>query len=74
MTVIPTQLLFSIEGQDYALDLARFGLGVSVFIPCASTTPARFTIAAAARRVGVRVKAIEQIENGLLGLRVWRIR
>jgi hypothetical protein len=49
-------------------------LGASFFIPALDTEPLINAILYNAKQLNIRLKYKEKIENGLLGIRFWRIR
>lgn len=61
------------DGVPFIIPWGDFGLGESVFIPCIKVDTARGQMANAGKRYGMTFTSKVQIENGMLGLRVWRI-
>ena len=62
-----------IEGVDYAVDWKNFSLGSSFFIPCIRDDEARAHIETKMRRLRYNVVIKLVIEDGIRGLRVWRV-
>lgn len=62
-----------IEGVDYAIDWKNFSIGSSFFIPCVNDTEARKRIEQKMRRLRYNVVIKLVIEDGIRGLRVWRV-
>jgi len=62
-----------IETVTYRLDWAKFRKGYSFFVPCIDTKEARTTIAAISNRLKMDIVTKVVIEDGVKGLRVWRI-
>ena len=62
------------EGIPVIIEWHAMVLGASFFIPALDTEPLIKTILYNARQLGIRLKYKEKIENGLFGIRFWRIR
>ena len=62
-----------IEGVDYALDWKNFSIGSSFFIPCINDAEARKHIERKMHRLRYNVVIKLVIEDGIRGLRVWRV-
>ena len=62
-----------IETVTYRLDWAKFRKGYSFFVPCIDAKEARTTIAAISNRLKMDIVTKVVIEDGVKGLRVWRI-
>jgi hypothetical protein len=62
-----------IETVSYLINWKRFKPGTSFFVPCIDTAAARESVAQTTRRL--RIKTINKvvIEDGVKGLRVWRV-
>lgn len=56
-----------------AIEWHKFVPGSSFFIPCVDRRGARAAILQEAKRIKVRVVCKNVVENGLYGLRVWRV-
>lgn len=63
-----------IEGIDYKLDWPKFRIGSSFFVPCLNDTDARQRIETKMNRLGYNTIIKLVIEDGIRGLRVWRIK
>jgi hypothetical protein len=63
-----------INRLDYNIDWRRFRVGWSFFVPCLLLQEGRETIATVAKRLGFKVLIKPVIEDGIKGLRVWRIK
>ena len=65
--------MLTVERVDYVVNWKAFKKGSSFFIPCLNCRAARDGIAVVVRRF--RFKAIRKvtIEDGVRGLRVWRV-
>lgn len=62
-----------IETVRYQLDWLRFRKGRSFFVPCIDTEAARTHVEKVMKRLKVKVVTKVVIEDGVKGLRVWRI-
>lgn len=62
-----------IDGLDYTLDWENFTVGSSFFIPCVGISKAKELIERKMRRLGYAVMIKIVVEDGVQGLRVWRI-
>lgn len=62
-----------IESVSYRINWKRFKKGYSFFVPCIDPEAARKTIAQVTRRLKVEVVTKVTIEEGVKGLRVWRV-
>lgn len=62
-----------IETVSYLINWRKFRPGCSFFVPCIDHEAARKTVAEVTRRL--RIKTIDKvvIEDGVKGLRVWRV-
>jgi len=47
--------------------------GMSVFIPCLDRSKHKQTLLLEAQRIGFRVVCKHVVENGIIGLRMWRV-
>lgn len=63
-----------INGIDYQVDWRRFRVGWSFFVPCLRLDESRYRITRVTDRLGYKVKIKPVIEDGVKGLRVWRIK
>jgi hypothetical protein len=62
-----------IERVSYSIDWAKFKPGYSFFVPCLYTPEARREVLKVARRLKMKVLIKVVIEEGVKGLRVWRV-
>lgn len=62
-----------IEGVDYEVDWKRFKRGQSMFFPCLDYDRAREAMQPTLRRLRIKVLSKGVIEDGIRGLRVWRM-
>lgn len=62
-----------IEKLDYSIDWRKFKIGYSFFIPCINCTEARKTVIEVTRKFKMRIITKVVIEDGIRGLRVWRV-
>lgn len=63
-----------IEGVDYQLNWPKFRIGTSFFVPCLNDTDARIRIQTKMSRLGYATIIKLVVEDGIRGLRVWRIK
>ena len=63
-----------IDGITYQLNWSKFTVGSSFFIPCLDDVAGRERIAKKMKRLNFNVIIKLVIEDGIRGLRVWRIR
>lgn len=66
------QIAVRIKGVGYAIPKKLF-IGDSFFVPTIDRALAIRTIAQRLERFGYEIKGEERIENGLLGVRLWRV-
>ena len=62
-----------IENVWYELDWAKFKRGTSVFIPCIDENEARAALGQVTRRLRVNIATKVVVQDGIKGLRVWRM-
>jgi hypothetical protein len=62
-----------IETVQYRIDWTKFRFGSSFFVPCINHYVARNTIEAFFRRYKIKVVTKLIINEGIKGLRVWRV-
>ena len=62
-----------IEKVQYEIDWTKFKRGTSFFIPCLNVAQTKSTILKITRRLKFKVLMKVAIEEGIRGLRVWRI-
>ena len=62
-----------IEGVQVQIEWLKFRIGTSFFLPCIDHDRMAAGIVKRATNRGFRVKIIARVENGMWGIRVWRI-
>lgn len=62
-----------IESVTYQLDWSKFRRGHSFFVPCIDEEKARKTLGQVTRRLRIRTVSKVVVEDGVKGLRVWRV-
>jgi hypothetical protein len=62
-----------IETVTYQINWAKFRRGYSFFVPCIDEKAARKEIAVISKRLKIPVVTKVVIEEGIKGLRVWRV-
>ena len=62
-----------IETVPYQIEWRKFKKGCSFFVPCIDTKAAREAVGKVARRLKIEVTTKVVIEEGIKGLRVWRM-
>lgn len=63
-----------INDLDYRIAWRRFKRGTSFFVPCLRLDEGKETVLKVTKRLGYRVAIKIVIEDGIKGLRVWRIK
>ena len=63
-----------INGIDYHIDWRKFKIGWSFFVPCLHLDRSKYVVTSTAKRLGYKVLVKPVIEDGIKGLRVWRIK
>jgi len=63
-----------VDGVIHEVNWRKFVVGASFFVPCIHAPEAREDVKKLARRLGFRVTIKVVIEDGIRGLRVWRIK
>ena len=61
------------DGVPISIDWKFFEPGMSIFIPAVDTNKLKGQVERLAYKRDFKVKGIERIEGGLLGMRFWRI-
>jgi hypothetical protein len=61
------------HGISFEIDWSRFKPGRTFFIPCLDLEDAKKQVARVAKRLRYSVEMKGVIENGVQGLRVWRL-
>lgn len=62
-----------VNNLSYDVEWRRFRVGNSFFVPCIRIEEGRAQIKRVTRRLGFRVRIKPVIEEGIKGLRVWRV-
>jgi len=62
-----------IEGVRVVIDWDEFIVGSSFFIPCIDDSSVKNKLATLAAAQEIKIKTRARIENGLWGVRVWRV-
>jgi hypothetical protein len=62
-----------IETVTYNIDWAKFRTGYSFFVPCIDTKAALAEIHRVTKRLKIDVVTKVVIEDGVKGLRIWRV-
>lgn len=62
-----------IEGVSYTVNWRKVYRGYSFFVPCIDHTAARQVLASVAKRLNLELITKVVVENGIKGLRVWRV-
>lgn len=63
----------TVEGVKYRINWSAYTRGKSVFIPCLDCAAARATIQKVFSRKRIKGLFKTTIEDGIQGLRIWRI-
>lgn len=62
-----------VEKVSYNVNWGAFERGASFFIPCLDCTKAKAEVAVVLRRLRIKVLTKVCIEDGIRGLRMWRL-
>lgn len=62
-----------VEGVNYEINWSRFLMGSSIFIPCLDPRRAKKTVRPIFERLNIDVLMKISIEDGIRGLRIWRM-
>ena len=62
-----------VEKISYNINWSKFRQGYSFFIPCLNPESARAELLVTTRRLKLKVLTKVTIEDGVQGLRVWRV-
>lgn len=62
-----------VETVSYQIDWSKFRKGYSFFVPCIDHEAARDAIAKTMKRLKMSVLTRVVVEEGIKGLRVWRV-
>lgn len=63
-----------IHGIDFSINWAKFSVGTSFFVPCLDTEHAISQVKRTTKRLRYAIEIRVVIEQGVQGLRVWRVR
>ena len=63
-----------VDGVIHEVNWRKFVVGASFFVPCIHAQKAKEDVKTVTRRLGFRVTSKVVIEDGIRGLRVWRIK
>ena len=62
-----------VAGIQYKIDWRKFKRGYSVFFPCLNDSSAKKEVRAVMKRLRIDVFIKTTIEEGIKGIRVWRV-
>lgn len=62
-----------VAGIQYKIDWRKFKRGYSVFFPCLNDSSSKKEVLAVTKRLGIEVFIKTTIEEGIKGIRVWRV-
>jgi hypothetical protein len=62
-----------VEGVTYEINWKAFKRGTAIFIPCLNPKVARPQVLAVIKRLRLKVLMQVVIEDGIRGLRIWRL-
>jgi hypothetical protein len=62
-----------IEKIDYNINWLNFKVGYSFFIPCIACAESKIILREVARKLKMRIIMKTVIEEGIRGVRVWRV-
>jgi hypothetical protein len=62
-----------IENLTYSLNWEKFRVGQSFFVPCIDHVAAKEMLKKVTRRLRTKVETKVVVEDGIKGLRVWRV-
>lgn len=62
-----------VEGIEYCVDWTKFNYGYSFFVPCINPYRARMAANREAKILKVRMFTKVVVEDGVRGLRIWRV-
>ena len=69
-----SRLRMKVDGVDYEIDWGRFKVGSSFFLPCIRADNSREQILRITQRFQFKVQTRLVVEEGIRGLRVWRVK
>lgn len=62
-----------LEGVSYDINWRKFRRGSSIFLLCLDAETARVSVAEVFRRLQMKVLIVMEVEEGVRGLRIWRL-
>ena len=62
-----------VHGISFEIDWAKFKPGRTFFIPCLDLEEAKREVKLVAKRLSYSIEMKGVVENGIKGLRVWRL-
>jgi hypothetical protein len=62
-----------IETLNYKVNWRKFNTGYSFFVPCIDVPAAREEVSRVTKRLKIKVITQVRVEDGVKGLRVWRL-
>lgn len=63
-----------VDGVNYEIDWGRFKVGCSFFLPCIHADTSREQILRGIQRFRFKVRMRLVVEDGIRGLRIWRVK
>lgn len=69
----PAPKKLEVEGVQVEIAWGEFIIGSSFFIPCVNTQAVMGHIIPRAGSFGMKIQARGRVENGMWGVRVWRV-
>lgn len=63
-----------IHGLSFRVNWAKFKVGASIFIPCLDTDAALAEVIKVTKRLHYKVRHRVAVDEGIYGLRVWRVK
>ena len=69
----PADQIVDFEEPEWVFPYQAMEIGDSFFMPTIRPSYAHYIIDLTSKRVGVRVKAYTTLDEGVLGVRVWRV-
>jgi len=61
------------DGARIVVDWNKFSVGRSVFIPCIDVEETKKQVREITSRKSMKIKALPRVENGMFGVRFWRV-
>lgn len=62
-----------VNSVTYQMDWSKFRKGYSFFVPCVDHVAAKEEVTRVTKRLGMMIETKVVIEEGVKGLRVWRV-